>query len=138
MPGLVTALDMAREDDDIIESADEAVGWFEGSEEVFVGKGLQLEAATLVREVVVEAGSWLDTAIETVVSVGVAQELLEVEDTEELASALLRAWNAAARFLSFMILFWLLCLCLDDGGGTCWGHWGAGWRGRWAAPGCPS
>ena len=129
---------MAREDDDIIESADEAVGWFEASEELFVGQGMKLEAATLVREVVVEAGSWLDTAIDTVVIVGVAQELLEVEDIEDLASALLRAWNAAARFLSFMILFWLLCLRLDDGGGTCWDHWGAGWRGRWAASGCPS
>ena len=138
MPGLVTALDMAWEDEDIIESADEAVGWFEGSEELFVGKGIKLEAATLVGEVVVEAGSWLDTAIDTVVIVGVAQEVLEVEDTEELASALLRAWNSAARFLSFKILFWLLCLRLDDDWGTCWGRWGAGWCGRWAASGCPS
>ena len=72
MPGLVTALDMAREDDDIIESADEAVGWFEGSNELFVGKGMKLEAASLVREVLVEAGSWLDTAIDTVVIMGVA------------------------------------------------------------------
>ena len=133
MPGLVTALGWE-------ESDDAAVGWFEESEELIVGKGTKLDAAALevAREVTVEAGSWLETAIDTVVIVGVAQEVLDVEDTEELASALLRAWNAAARFLSFMILFWLLRLCLDDGGGTCWGHWGAGWRGRWAAPGCPS
>ena len=133
MPGLVTALVWE-------ESDDAAVGWFEESEELIVGKGTKLDAAALevAREVTVEAGSWLETAIDAVVIVGVAQEVLDVEDTEELASALLRAWNAAARFLSFMILFWLLCLCLDDGGGTCWGHWGAGWRGRWAAPGCPS
>ena len=133
MPGLVTALVWE-------ESDDAAVGWFEESEELIVGKGTKLDAAALevAREVTVEAGSWLETAIDTVVIVEVAQEVLEVEDTEELSSALLRAWNSAARFLSFKILFWLLCLRLDDDWGTCWGRWGAGWCGRWAASGCPS
>ena len=138
MPRLVTALDIAWKDDDITKSADAAVDWFEGSEELFVGEVMKLDAATLMGEDVVEAGSWLDTATDTVVVVVVEQELLEVEDTEELASALLRAWNAAARCLSFMILFWLLCLRLDDGGRKCWGHSGLRSRGRWAASGCPS
>ena len=112
MPGLVTAWK------DADKSAGAAVGWFGVSEGLILGKGMKLVAATLVEEDVVEAGSWLDTATDTVLVVDVAQELIEVEDTEELASALFRAWNAAARCLSFRILLWLLCLCLGGGGGT--------------------
>ena len=41
-------------------------------------------------------------------------------DTSELASAFLRAWNSAARFLSFNFLFRLFCLRLAGGD---WG-WG--------------
>ena len=68
LPGLVTALVWE-------ESDDAAVGWFEESEGLIVGKGTKLDAAALevAREVTVEAGSWLETAIDTVVIVGVAQ-----------------------------------------------------------------
>ena len=84
MPVLVTALVWE-------ESDDAAVGWFEESEELIVGKGMKLDAAALkvAREAAVEPGSWLETAIDKVVIVEVAQEVLEVEGTEELASALL-------------------------------------------------
>ena len=38
---------MVWEEDDIIKPADSAVGWFERSEERFVGKGMKLDAAAL-------------------------------------------------------------------------------------------
>ena len=71
-------------------------------------EGKRLVTAWFV--VVLEVLVVLDTAVDGVLVVTVVDTVvvwLEL-DTAELASALLCAWNSAARFLSFKILLWLL------------------------------
>ena len=57
----------------------------------------------------------LDIAVDVVVVVVVVVVGWLKLDSRELASALLRAWNSAARFLSFDFLSRLFCLRLAGG-----------------------
>ena len=72
---------------------------------------LKLESAWVV---VGKDRPGLDTAVDVVLVVVVVVGWPEL-DARELASALLRAWNSAARFLSFNFLFRLFCLRLAGG-----------------------